>query len=106
MGSARSPKPERLAEKLLQIRLFLGLSQDGMLRRLGLADVYLRSRISAYELGNREPHLPVLLKYARCVGISTDVLIDDEMELPERLLKISKQGTAGSKSVSRSKRKR
>ena len=106
MGSARSPKPERLAEKLLQIRLFLGLSQDGMLRRLDLADELIRSRISAYELGNREPHLPVLLKYARCVGVSTDVLIDDEMDLPERLLKASKQGTARSKSVSRSKRKR
>lgn len=87
MGRTLSPKPERLAEKLLQIRLALGLSQDGMLRRLGLDDVYLRSRISAYELGNREPHLLVLLKYARLVGISTDVLIDDEMNLPEKLLK-------------------
>jgi transcriptional regulator with XRE-family HTH domain len=106
MGNARSPKPERLAEKLLQIRLFLGLSQDGMLRHLGLDEIYLRSRISAYELGNREPHLPVLLKYARSVGISTDVLIDDEMELPERLLKVSKHGTARGKSVSRKKRKR
>jgi transcriptional regulator with XRE-family HTH domain len=105
MGAPRR-KPERLAEKLFQIRLFLGLSQDGMLRRLDLADELLRSRISAYELGNREPDLPVLLKYARCVGISTDVLIDDEMELPERLLNASKQGTARSKSVSRSKRKR
>lgn len=106
MGSARSPKSERLAEKLLQIRLFLGLSQDGMLERLGLTEQYFRSRISAYELGNREPHLPVLLKYARSVGISTDVLIDDEMDLPEKLLRTSNQGTARSKSVSRSKRKR
>jgi transcriptional regulator with XRE-family HTH domain len=105
MGAVRQ-KPERLAEKLLQIRLFLGLSQDGMLRRLGLAEVYLRSRISAYELGNREPHLPVLLKYARCVGISTDVLIDDEMDLPERLLKDSTRGATRSKSISKSKRKR
>jgi transcriptional regulator with XRE-family HTH domain len=85
MGSGRSPKPERLAEKLLQIRLALGLSQDGMLERLGLADEYFRSRISAYELGNREPHLPILLKYARLVGISTDVLIDDELDLPAKL---------------------
>jgi transcriptional regulator with XRE-family HTH domain len=85
MGSARDPKPERLAEKLLQIRLALGLSQDGMLERLGLADKYFRSRISAYELGNREPHLPILLKYARLVGISTDILIDDELDLPEKL---------------------
>ena len=90
MGSTVSQKPERLAEKLLQIRLALGLSQDGMLRRLGLDEVYFRSRISAYELGNREPHLLVLLKYARLVGISTDVLIDDEMDLPVKLLKASR----------------
>src|SRR5918912_1240729 len=84
MGAPRQ-KPERLAEKLLQIRMALGLSQDGMLERLGLADEYFRSRISAYELGNREPPLPVLLKYARLVGISTDVLIDDELDLPDKL---------------------
>jgi transcriptional regulator with XRE-family HTH domain len=106
MGNVRSSQPERLAEKLLQIRLALGLSQDGMLERLGLAEVYFRSRISAYELGNREPHLLVVLKYARCVGISTDVLIDDEMDLPERLLKDSKRGAIRSKSTSKSKRKR
>ena len=106
MGSSRNPRPERLAEKLLQIRLSLGLSQDGMLRRLGLADVYLRSRISSYELGNREPHLPILLKYARCVGISTDVLIDDEIDLPERILKDAKRGVTRSNAASKSKRKR
>jgi transcriptional regulator with XRE-family HTH domain len=84
MGSPRQ-KPERLAEKLLQIRMASGLSQDGMLERLGLADEFFRSRISAYELGNREPPLPVLLRYARMVGISTDVLIDDELDLPAKL---------------------
>ncbi|HEV7843033.1 MAG TPA: helix-turn-helix transcriptional regulator [Pyrinomonadaceae bacterium] len=84
MGAPRQ-KPERLAEKLRQIRDALDLSQDGMLERLGLADEYFRSRISAYELGNREPPLPVLLKYARLIGVSTDVLIDDEMDLPAKL---------------------
>ncbi|HEV7892331.1 MAG TPA: helix-turn-helix transcriptional regulator [Pyrinomonadaceae bacterium] len=84
MGSPRQ-KPERLAEKLKQIRLSLGLSQDGMLERLGLTEEFFRSRISAYELGNREPPLPVLLKYARLVGVSTDVLIDDELDLPDKI---------------------
>ena len=86
MGSPRQ-KPERLAEKLKQIRLSLGLSQDGMLERLGLTEEFFRSRISAYELGNREPPLPVLLKYARLAAISTDVLIDDELDLPGKLSK-------------------
>ena len=84
MGAPR-PKPERLAEKLLQIRIALGLSQDGMLERLGLAEDFSRSRISAYELGNREPPLTVLLQYARLVGVSTDVLIADELDLPAKL---------------------
>jgi transcriptional regulator with XRE-family HTH domain len=84
MGAPRQ-KPERLAEKLKQIRLSLGLSQDGMLERLGMTEGFFRSRISAYELGNREPPLPVLLKYARLVGVSTDVLIDDDLDLPAKL---------------------
>jgi transcriptional regulator with XRE-family HTH domain len=106
MGASRRPQTKRLAEKLLKIRLSLDVSQDGMLARLGLADEHVRSRISAYERGTREPALPVLLKYARCVGISTDVLIDDEMELPAKLLKDAARGRSWGKSSSRSKRKR
>jgi transcriptional regulator with XRE-family HTH domain len=106
MVSARNPKSERLGEKLLKIRLALGLSQDGMLERLGLAEKYFRSRISAYELGDREPHLPILLRYARSVGISTDVLIDDELDLPAKLQKATKQSAVRSKATSRGKRKR
>lgn len=37
MGRASRETPVRLGEKLLHIRKALGLSQDGMLRRLGLA---------------------------------------------------------------------
>ena len=90
MGKTPRPKPERLAEKLLQIRLALGLSQNEMIRRLGLAGEMLQASISGYELGTREPPLPILLKYARAVGISTDVLIDDELDLPVKLLKKGK----------------
>jgi hypothetical protein len=38
-----------------------------------------------FELGEREPSLIVLLRYARAAGVSTDVLIDDELDLPKRL---------------------
>jgi transcriptional regulator with XRE-family HTH domain len=85
MGRYHRQKPERLAEKLLYIRKALGLSQNEMIRRLGLEDVLTQSRISGYELGTREPSLPTLLKYARLAGTSTDVLIDDELELPRRI---------------------
>jgi transcriptional regulator with XRE-family HTH domain len=85
MGSRARPKPQRLAEKLLQIRLALDLSQDGMLARLELGESHFRSAVSGYELGTREPPLPVLLKYARVAGVCVDTLIDDDLELPAKL---------------------
>jgi transcriptional regulator with XRE-family HTH domain len=85
MGRSARPKPERLPEKLLAIRLALGLSQNEMLVRLGLNEKLLRAAVSGYELGTIEPPSPVILKYARTANISTDVLIDDEIDLPEKL---------------------
>jgi transcriptional regulator with XRE-family HTH domain len=85
MGSRARPKPRRLAEKLLQIRLALDLSQDGMLARLELGESHFRSAVSGYELGTREPPLPILLKYARLAGVCVEVLIDDELDLPAKL---------------------
>ena len=84
MGYAR-PKPERLAEKLLQIRTGLGLSQTEMWRRLGLEDVVTYDRISKYETGKNEPQLTILLQYARVARVPTEVLIDDDLDLPEKL---------------------
>ena len=85
MGRTARPKPYRLGEKLLKIRNSLKLSQDEMLERLGLAKWLYRSAVSGYELGTREPPLPVLLKYAEIAGVWVDVLIDDEIELPKKL---------------------
>lgn len=85
MGAAARIRPKRLAEKLRQIRLALGLSQTEMLKRLGFEDVIAYHRISNYELGTGEPPLPVLLSYARLAGVSTDVLIDDQLNLPAKL---------------------
>lgn len=85
MGRGTRHQPERLAEKLLQIRLALGLSQTEMLYRLGVEDFVAYQRISEYELGKREPLLIILLQYARAANISTDDLIDDEVDLPAKL---------------------
>lgn len=85
MGLTPRPKPARLPEKLLQIRVALGLSQNEMLRRLGQEDRTIRSTISGYERGEREPPLPVLLEYARAANIYVEVLIDDGLDLPEKL---------------------
>jgi transcriptional regulator with XRE-family HTH domain len=84
---ARTPRArlKRLPEKLLSIRLALGLSQNEMLRGLALDDKLSRTSISAYELGTSEPPLPTILEYARMAGICTDVLLDDEVDLPTKL---------------------
>ena len=85
MGKALRPRPARLAEKLLQIREALGLSQNGMLRRLGFQDSITRDYISAYELGKREPPMPVVLEYARAAGVAMEVLVDDKLDLPKKM---------------------
>jgi transcriptional regulator with XRE-family HTH domain len=84
MGSKARPQPKYLGKKLRAIRTeMLGMSQTEMSKALGLKVDY--SAVSQYELGTREPPLPILLKYARLVGISTDVLIDDEIELRNQI---------------------
>ena len=84
MGSARE-RPARLAEKLQQIRLALGISQGEMLRRLGADEKNDRYYISNFETGKREPSLMVLLEYARVANVLMEVLADDELDLPDRL---------------------
>lgn len=85
MGGARRWRPERLSEKLVAIRKGLGLSQGRLVKAMDLGDRVKPKDLSRFETGDREPPLPVLLKYARLVGISTDVLIDDELNLPKKL---------------------
>lgn len=76
-------KPKRLAQKLVQIRTTLGLSQNELIRELQVD--LTQNRISEYETGKGEPPLPVLLRYARLAGVCVDVLIDDEIDLPDKL---------------------
>jgi transcriptional regulator with XRE-family HTH domain len=96
MGKRARLRPERLAEKLVQIRNALGLSQSEMYRRLGLEDLLDYKRISEYELGNSEPPLPVILRYARVAGVHLEALVDDELDLPAKL-----PGTAQHETIKR-----
>ncbi|HEY1404476.1 MAG TPA: hypothetical protein VGB05_10145 [Pyrinomonadaceae bacterium] len=84
MGHPR-PKPKRLAEKLRQIRLTLGISQQVMHSRLEVEDLIAYNEISKYELGKNEPYLQILLQYARVAGVHTEALIDDALDLPDKL---------------------
>lgn len=85
MARGAREKPKRLAEKLLTIRQALGVSQSEMLKRLGAADRMDYYRISEFESGKGEPSLLILLAYAQVAGVCTDVLIDDELDLPAKL---------------------
>jgi transcriptional regulator with XRE-family HTH domain len=85
MGRTPRMKPKRLPEKLRQIRERLGLSQNGLIRRLGFEDVLVQASISGYESGTREPPLPVLLRYSEISGVWVNSIIDDDMDLPDKL---------------------
>lgn len=86
MGRSNRPRPKRLGEKLRRIRAELNLTLEQIIERLDYRDspVY-PTNISAMERGEREPPLLLLLAYARLARVSTDVLIDDKLELPNRL---------------------
>ena len=84
MGNPR-PRPFLLAEKLLQIRVGLGLSQTQMLERLGLGDSMHYGRISEYEQDKREPSLITLLAYARAASVHLEDIVDDDFDLPRKL---------------------
>lgn len=80
-------KPRRLAEKLLHIRKALNLSQSEMIRRLGFSGELIQAHISAYERQhqNRVPPLGVVLQYARCAGVTMEMIVDDNLDLPDKL---------------------
>jgi transcriptional regulator with XRE-family HTH domain len=85
MGRASRPRPARLAGKLLHIRKSLGLSQNELIGLLGFEKALTQDYISAYERGVREPPLPVLLQYARKANVLVEVLIDDKLDLPDKI---------------------
>ena len=85
MGKRPRRKPSRLGEKLLRIRTCLGLSQTQMWKQLGIDDYLPYTVISGYERGLREPSLEVVLKYSRLVSVQMEVLVDDELNLPDKL---------------------
>lgn len=85
MGKSPRMKPKRLPEKLRQIRERLGLSQNGLIRQLGFEEVLVQASISGYESGSREPPLPVLLRYSEISGLWLNSIVDDLVDLPERL---------------------
>ena len=101
MGRAARPRPSRLAEKLVEIRKKLNLSQNGMIRCMGFENKLTQAEISAFERGIRQPPLHVLLEYARAAagtrkagqggGDYLEMLVDDSLSLPRKLPSVRKK---------------
>ncbi len=72
--------PQKLSEKLKHIRIVeLTYSYTEMANALG--SEVTDAEVSQYESGTRELPLLLLLRYARLVGLSTDVLLDDKLDI-------------------------
>ena len=78
MGHARN-RPKRLAEKLLQIRKVLGLSQREMAERAGVKIT--SKNISKYECDKSVPFIEVVLAYSRLANVLMNEIVDDDLEL-------------------------
>ena len=81
------PQPDQLAAKLHQIRIMLGYTLEEMARALKNVrkSPPAKSHISRFEAGTREPSLLVLLEYSRVAGTPLEILVDDDLELPNKL---------------------
>lgn len=86
MGRSYRPRPKKLGLKLAQIRNALGLTIEEMIKRLDYTESPLYpANVSEFESNKREPPLMLLARYSEVAGICTDVLIRDNLELPDKL---------------------
>ena len=75
-----------MAEKLCHIRRRLELTQEELkerLEQLGFVSDLDRADVSDFERGRRDPDILTLLSYGRLANVYLDVLVDDELDLPE-----------------------
>jgi transcriptional regulator with XRE-family HTH domain len=76
-------KPARLPSKLLRIRETLGLTQEAMAEKF--EDHITQKHISSFETGDREPDLLILIRYADIANVCLEVLVKDNILLPDSL---------------------
>lgn len=85
MGKAARRKPARLPAKLVHIRRKLKLSQNELIRKLGLEEDLEQQYISKFEHGILEPPLYVLCAYADLANVTLDLLARDSLKLPKEI---------------------
>lgn len=76
-----------------------------MLNHLDFGEELFPSNISQYERGARVPSLPVLLAYARAANVYVEALIDDELDLPDKLPSSTKSEGVRRRAAARSKKR-
>lgn len=88
MGTKKRPVPARLPEKLLKIRRLLDLTQEQLAEKVShLPSAPHPGHISRFEQGLREPNLIYLLEISRLSGVPLEALLDDKLDVPDRLKK-------------------
>lgn len=86
MGTRHArPQPDRMADKLRQIRTRLGYTLEEMAQALAQVKKSPpdKSYIHRFEAGAREPSLLVLLEYSRIARVPLEAIVDDEVDLPD-----------------------
>ena len=77
MARYRRQRPRKLAGKLRELRLRMGMTQEELAKHLGTDS----GSISRFETGNREPSLLDLLAYSKLAGVTINALVDDKMKM-------------------------
>lgn len=76
----RQQQPKNFGQKLHRLRVENDLTLQELSRDLGYAT---HSHLIALEQGKKVPTVELVLKVANLFGVSTDVLIRDELELDD-----------------------
>ena len=77
MARYKRKSPKKLAGKLRDIRLRLGMTQEELARHLGTDS----GSISRFEHGKRDPSLLEMLVYSKLSGHTINDLVDDKVKL-------------------------